>query len=191
MLQSRPLGSHETFELSIDPKGVNPPVPAQQDYPCAFPAFRLGLEASVLSASSGRPGAAGGVSSRTCISRVSHFTRSLRSWIPGWPFPSSPCAYAGIPALMRVIPIRCGWSRTDAGNKVEHPFQGERLVAAWASGMTRTQLRQSRAPGGRPSRHSTHDVWQRGLAAPYGLWRSRPPSLAARKYLAPYSHFNQ
>ena len=61
MLQSRPRGPHETFELSIDPKGVNPAVPAQQDYPCAFPAFRLGPEASVLSASSGCPGAAGGV----------------------------------------------------------------------------------------------------------------------------------
>jgi len=60
MLQSRPRGPHETFELSIDPKGVNPAVPAQQDYPCAFPASRLGPEASVLSASSGCPGAAGG-----------------------------------------------------------------------------------------------------------------------------------
>ena len=60
MLQSRPRGPHETFELSIDPKGVNPAVPAQQDYPCAFPASQLGPEASVLSASSGCPGAAGG-----------------------------------------------------------------------------------------------------------------------------------
>lgn len=109
MLQSRPQGPHETFELSIDPKGVNPAVPAQQDYPCAFPASRLGSEASVLSASSGCPGAAGGVAPHL-HQQGFPFRGCFHTRIPGWPVPSSPSA--------------------DPSNKVEHPLQGERLVAA-------------------------------------------------------------
>jgi len=55
--------------------------------------------------------------------------------------------------------------------------------------MTRTQLRQSRAPGGRPSRHLTHDVWQRGLAAPLRSVE-KPVSLAGSTEVPPLVKVN-